>query len=114
LSASASRCGSRSAGGEIERDRERLPQHEAAVVDRRQPAVGVDREIVRFAGAGSTDLERNMLVIEIELLGDPEHAKGAGAGNPVNAQGGHYDLNSLRGLNVKMAARRRSTRPAAA
>src|SRR5262249_48625602 len=30
--------------GEIERDCERLPQDEAAVVDRRQTAVGVDRE----------------------------------------------------------------------
>src|SRR5262249_7014294 len=75
--------------GEIERDRERFPQDEAAVVDRRQAAVGIDREIVRLACAGRTDFERNVLVIEIELLGDPEHAKGAGAGNAVNVQVGH-------------------------
>jgi len=75
--------------GEIERDGKRFPQHEAAVVDRRQAAVGIDREIVRLARAGWTDLGRNMLVVETELLGDPEHAKGAGAGNAVNAQGSH-------------------------
>src|SRR5262249_43759262 len=75
--------------GEIERDGERFPQDEAAVVDRRQAAVGIDREIVRLARAGRTDFERNVLVIESELLGDPERAKGAGAGNAVNAQVGH-------------------------
>ena len=71
--------------GEIERDGEGFPHDETIVVDRRQAAVGIDREIVRLACAGRTDFERNMLVIEIELLGDPERAKSAGAGNAVNA-----------------------------
>src|SRR6266545_7923176 len=48
------------------------------------------REIFRLACAGRTDLYWNMLVIELELVGHPEHAKGAGAGNSVNAQVGHH------------------------
>ena len=79
--------------GEIERDRERLPQDEAAVVDRRQAAVRVDGEIVRLARARLADLDRNVLVVEPELVGDPERAEGAGAGDAVDAQSGHGGLN---------------------
>ena len=71
--------------GEIERDRERLQQHETAVDDRRQPAVGIDREKFRLARAGVADLDRQMLVVEPELLRDPERAEGAGAGDAVDA-----------------------------
>ncbi len=79
--------------GEVERDGERFPQDKAAVVDRRQAAVGIDREILRLARAGRTDLDRNMLVVEIKLFRDPERAEGAGAGDAVNAQVGHSCLN---------------------
>src|SRR5262249_56050658 len=105
-------------GGGGEGVRGRPAQSEHAVIDRRQPAVGIDREIVRLAGAGRTDLERNMLVFELELLGDPEHAKGAGAGNPVNAQGGHREPHStarnerLHGGATAASTPVRSTTPA--
>src|SRR5207302_6612347 len=75
--------------GEIKRDGERLPQRKAAVVDRRQAAVGIDREVVRLARAGRADLDRHMLVIEAELLRDPERAKGAGAGDAIDPQRRH-------------------------
>src|SRR5262249_36122128 len=74
---------------EIEIDGERLPQDEAAVVDRRQPAIGIDGEIVGLARAGRTGLDREMFVVEAELLRHPDGAKGAGAGDAVNAQAGH-------------------------
>src|SRR5262249_46885917 len=75
--------------GEVKRDRQRFPQDKAIVFDRRQAAVGIDGEIVRLARPGGADLDRNVLVIEPELLGDPERAKGAGARDAVNAQFGH-------------------------
>src|SRR5262249_4131109 len=52
-------------------------------------AVGIDGEIVRLARPGGADLDRNVLVIEPEFLGDPERAKGAGARDAINAQFGH-------------------------
>jgi hypothetical protein len=79
--------------GEIECDCERFPQSKATIVDRRQAAIGIDREVVRLLRSGRTDLDRNMLVFELELLGDPERKKGAGAGDAVNAQLGHRNLN---------------------
>src|SRR5215472_4167462 len=75
--------------GEVKRDRQRFPQDKAIVFDRRQAAVGIDGEIIRLARPGGADLDRNVLVIEPELLGDPERAKGAGARDAVNAQFGH-------------------------
>jgi hypothetical protein len=72
--------------GKIERDRQGLPQRKAFVVDCGQPAVGVDRKILGLARARFADLDRDVLVGKAELLGDPEHAKGAGAGNPIDAQ----------------------------
>ena len=70
--------------GEIERDGERLEQHEVAVDDHRQPAVRIDREELRRARAGVADLDRNVLVVEPELLRHPDRAEGAGAGNAVD------------------------------
>ena len=43
--------------------------------------------------AGRTDLDRNVLVVEPELFRDPQRAKGAGAGDAVDAQVGHRSLN---------------------
>ena len=57
--------------GEIERDCERFPQNEPLVVDRGQPAVGIEGEVVGLPGAGSTDLDRNVLVVETKLVRDP-------------------------------------------
>src|SRR6185436_16645703 len=75
--------------GEIERDGERLEQHEAVVDDDRQPAVRIDGEKLRRAGAGVADLDRIVLVVETELLRHPERAEGAGAGDAVDLQAGH-------------------------
>src|SRR6185369_11312928 len=79
--------------GEIERDGERFPQDETAVVDRRQATVGIDREVLRLARAGRTDLDRNVLVVEPELFRDPERTEGAGAGDAVDAKVGHLSFN---------------------
>src|SRR5262249_36811752 len=81
--------------GEVERDRKRLPQQKAAIIDRRQAAVGVDRQVFRLARPRRTDLDRHVLVVESQLLADPESAKrlGTGTGDPVNAQVGHPSLN---------------------
>ena len=84
--------------GEVERDGERLEQHEAVVDDDRQPPVGVDGEKLRRAGAGVADLDRIVLVIEPQFLRHPERAEGAGAGDAVNTQAGHrFSSVSLRG-----------------
>jgi hypothetical protein len=91
--------------GEIEGDRKRLPQQEAAVIDRRQAAVGIDREVFRLARARRADLDWHVLVVEAELLGDPERAKGAGAGDPVNAQVGHPLPQLICSLNLLIALR---------
>ena len=72
--------------GEVERDGERLPQDEAVVLDRRQPAVGIDREILGLARTGLADLDRHVLVDDAELLGDPQCAKRARARDAVDAQ----------------------------
>jgi hypothetical protein len=86
--------------GEIERDRQRLPQHEAVVVDRRQAAVGIEREIIGAARAGGADLDRDVLVGKPELLGHPDGAEGAGAGDAVDAQ----HRRRLRGLGRTTSA----------
>src|SRR6185312_2195558 len=75
--------------GEIERDGQRLGEHEAVVVDRRQPPVRIDSEEFRLARAGLADLNRDVLVVEAELLRHPERAEGAGAGDAIDAQGAH-------------------------
>ena len=75
--------------GEVKRDRQRLEQHEAVVDDDRQPAVRIDRQKLRRARAGIADLDRQVLVVEPELLRHPQRAEGAGAGDAVDAQAGH-------------------------
>jgi len=75
--------------GQIERDRQRLPQDESLILDRRQAPVRIDGEIVRLARALLADLERHVLVVEPELLGDPQRAKRARPGDAVDAQPGH-------------------------
>ncbi len=74
---------------QIERDREQLPQDEAVIGDRRQPAIGIDRQEFRSPGAGRPDLERDVLVVDAEFHRHPQRAKGARAGDAVNAQAGH-------------------------
>jgi hypothetical protein len=73
--------------GEIEVDRERLPEDEAVVVDRRQPAVRVELEVRLGIGLGAPDLDRQMLVFEPKLMRHPQRAECARAGNAVDAQG---------------------------
>ena len=77
------------------RDRERLEQHEIAVDDHRQPAVRIDREEFRRARAGVADLDRQVLVVDAELLRHPERAKGAGAGDAVDLQTRYAFLGSV-------------------
>jgi hypothetical protein len=74
--------------GEIERDCKRLEQHEAVVRDEGQAPVWIDREKLRRAGASSADLDRQVLVVETELIRHPERSERAGAGDAVNAQAG--------------------------
>ena len=54
--------------GEIERDGERLEQHEAIVDDDRQPPVRIDGEKLRRAGAGVADLDGIVLVVEASSI----------------------------------------------
>ena len=71
--------------GEVKRDRKRLEQHEIAVDDDRQPAIRIDGEKLRRAGAGVADLDRQVLVVEPDLRGDPERAERARARDAVDA-----------------------------
>ena len=98
--------------GEIERDGEQLEQHEAVVDDHRQPAIRVDGEKFRRARAGVADLDRIVLVVEAKLLRHPERAEGAGAGDAVNAQAGHWMLRGSRYCGSILAALIRSPRTA--
>jgi hypothetical protein len=75
--------------GEVDVDRQRLPHDEAVIVDRRQAAVGVDREIAGLARPGRSRLDRDVLVIETELFSHPQHAKSTGARDPINTQTSH-------------------------
>ena len=50
---------------------------------------GIDGEKLRRARAGIADLDRQVLVVEPELLRHPERAEGAGAGDAVDFQAGH-------------------------
>ena len=75
--------------GEVERDRKRLEQHEAVVHDDRQTPVRIDGEKLRRTGTGVADLDRQVLVVEPDLRGDPERAERARARDAVDAQAGH-------------------------
>ena len=75
--------------GEVERDRERLEQHKAVVVDRRQPAVRIDAQEIRPLRAGAADLDRIVVVIEAELLRHPQRAERPRARNAVDFQASH-------------------------
>src|SRR4051812_45218729 len=57
--------------GEVAVDRHRFPQLHAVVVDRRNLAIGIDREIVRGLGAAVGEMDRHVLVVEAELLRAP-------------------------------------------
>src|SRR5262249_6010808 len=74
--------------GEIERDRKRLEQHEAAVHDEGQAPVWIDGEKLRRAGVYSANFDWQVLVVEPELIRHPESPERAGAGDAVNAQVG--------------------------
>jgi hypothetical protein len=90
--------------GEVKGNRKRLEQNEAIIVDRRQPAVRIDREKFGHASARITDLDRDMLVIDAQLRGHPERAESAGAGNPVDAQAGHLFSGSRSAYSTIVAA----------
>jgi hypothetical protein len=63
--------------GEIERNRQRLRDDDIAVGDQRQPAVRIDCQEFRPARPGLADLDRNVLVSEPKLFGNPQGAKRA-------------------------------------
>src|SRR5262249_53607491 len=62
---------------------------QSVVVDRRNPAVRIDREIFRRSSAAVAEMDRDVLVVEPELVDHPQHAIGARAGNAVNLQIAH-------------------------
>jgi len=72
--------------GEVKRDRQRFPQDKAIVFDRRQAAVGIDGEVVGLTRARRADLDRDVAVVEAELLCDPEGAKRPRSRDAVDAQ----------------------------
>src|SRR4029450_1291586 len=71
-----------------QRDRKRLEQGEAVVHDEGQAPVRIDSEKFGRARTGSADLDRQVLVVEPELIRHPERSERAGAGDTVNAQAG--------------------------
>jgi hypothetical protein len=61
-----------------------------------QAPVRIDGEKFRRAGTRVADLDRQVLVVEPDLHGDPERAERARARDAVNAQAGHVFFPSRR------------------
>ena len=79
---------------EIEVDRHQLPQHEPVIVDDRNMPVGIEREMRWCARLAGGEIDLHMLVIEPQLLGHPQGAKGARARYAVDLE--RHDLSFYR------------------
>jgi len=81
---------------EVEVDRHRLPENKAVVVDDRNMPVGIEREMRRRPGFAGREVDLQMLVIEPQLLGHPQGAKGPRARYAMDLESHHSSLHSPR------------------
>ena len=66
-----------------------FPQLERIIIDSRSSTVRIYREVFRSSGATVGEVDRDILVIEPELVCHPERAIGARQWNPIYLQIAH-------------------------
>src|SRR5262249_44587231 len=70
----------------------RLPELQSAVLNGRDLAVRVDGQIFGSLRAAIGEMDRHVLVVELELVCHPQDAEGARHRNAVDFQSAHFFL----------------------